>query len=56
MCSRVTEAAVSKFKETFTGGLALDLAVVNGSLDTAEVLRQVAGRIRYGLPSTHGDA
>lgn len=46
VCSRVTEAGVSKYKETYAGALALDLTVVNGSLDTAEVLRQVAGNIR----------
>ena len=46
VCSRVTEAGVSKYTETYSGGLALDLVVVNGSLDTAEVLRQVAGKIR----------
>ncbi|CAN0493708.1 unnamed protein product, partial [Laminaria digitata] len=46
VCSRVTEAGVSKYKETYAGALALDLVVVNGSLDTAEVLRQITGKIR----------
>lgn len=46
VCSRITEAGVSKYKDNYTGALALDLVVVNGSLDTAEVLRQVAGKIR----------
>lgn len=46
VCSRVTEAGVSKYKDNYTGSLTLDLVVVNGSMDTAEVLRQVAGKIR----------
>lgn len=37
---------MAKYKETYTGALTLELVVVNGSLDTAEVLRQVAGSIR----------
>ncbi|CAN0567742.1 unnamed protein product, partial [Ectocarpus sp. 12 AP-2014] len=41
VCSRETEVGVAKYKETYTGALTLDLVVVNGSLDTAEVLRQV---------------
>lgn len=46
VCSRVTEAGVAKYAETYAGGLALDLAVVNGSLDSADVLRQIAGKIK----------
>ncbi|CAM9170877.1 unnamed protein product [Ascophyllum nodosum] len=46
ICSRVTEAGVTKFKETFSGDLKLNIVVANGSLDTAEVLRQVSGMIR----------
>lgn len=46
VCSRETEAGVVKYKDNYTGALALDLVVVNDSLDTAEVLRQVSGKIR----------
>ena len=46
VCSRVTEAGVVKYKDNYSGALTLDLVVVNGSLDTAEVLRQVSGKIR----------
>lgn len=42
----MTEAGVTKYKDNYAGPLALDLVVVNGSLDTAEVLRQVAGKIK----------
>eukprot|EP00752_Nemacystus_decipiens_P010410 g9277.t1 len=55
VCSRVTEAGVSKYKDNYTGALTLDLVVVNGSLDTAEVLRQVAGKIRSDFLLLPGD-
>ncbi|CAN0115807.1 unnamed protein product [Scytosiphon promiscuus] len=55
VCSRVTEAGVIKYKETYAGALALDLAVVNGSLDTAEVLRQVSGKITSDFLLLPGD-
>lgn len=53
VCSRVTEVGVSKYTETYAGALTLDLVVVNGSLDTAEVLRQVSGKIRFVLLCDH---
>lgn len=43
------EAHVAEFKEAFTGALNIDLVVLSGSLETAEVLRQVSDRIRYVL-------
>lgn len=49
VCSRITEAGVFKYTETYAGELTLELVVVNGSLDTAEVLRQVSGKIRFVL-------
>ncbi|CAM9441457.1 unnamed protein product [Ectocarpus sp. 12 AP-2014] len=55
VCSRETEVGVAKYKETYTGALTLDLVVVNGSLDTAEVLRQVAGSIRSDFLLLPGD-
>eukprot|EP00903_Cladosiphon_okamuranus_P008474 g8141.t1 len=55
VCSRVTEAGVAKYKDGYTGALALDLVVVNDSLDTAEVLRQVAGKIRSDFLLLPGD-
>ncbi|CAM9261058.1 unnamed protein product [Pylaiella littoralis] len=55
VCSRITEAGVFKYTETYAGELTLELVVVNGSLDTAEVLRQVSGKIRSDFLLLPGD-
>ncbi|CAN0050328.1 unnamed protein product, partial [Choristocarpus tenellus] len=55
VCSRMAEAPVSKFLETYTGTLSVEKVIVDSSQDTAQVLRQIRTDIRKDFLLLPGD-